>query len=267
MPLSLNLQRWGAGPPKVVLLHGLSDGAFVWNHIGPVLAARSAVAAIELRGHGDSPHDPQARYEPVAYAEDVLESMTSLANGSSVVLVGHSLGASVAIHVAAMARGQVQGLALVDGGPGMDPTAVRHIHQQFRAQPWFHESVDSFAAELQRRYPLARPRLLGSIAERALRPLTSGGYELKCDRNLLKHEYPDDDPALWEKLRAFDRPIVVIRGAASAVFSRRTATRIVGELSACRLHTVPLAGHTVMLDNPPEFLLAIERFLAEGKSL
>ena len=104
MPLRLSMQTWGDGTPTVLLLHGLADGAFVWNRIAPTLASHWSVAAVDLRGHGDSPHDSQGNYEPDAHAQDVLEVMKSRLGGRPVILIGHSLGATVAIHVASVAR-------------------------------------------------------------------------------------------------------------------------------------------------------------------
>lgn len=263
MTLRLNAVTWGFGTPSIVLLHGLGDGAFVWNPIAPRLAAHMTVIAIELRGHGDSPRDPQAHYEPATYAEDVLEMMKFHVGGRPTILIGHSLGAEVAIHVAFMARAQVSALALIDGGPGLNQATLRHIQQQFLTQPWFHDSVDSFATELERRHPLSTPQLLRGIAEGALRPLPAGGYELKCDRRVLSDDDEPDDALLWKKLRSYDGPVLVIRGAGSAVLSRAGGARMANELPDCRLETVSSAGHTVMLDNPDGLLLVIEGFLSE----
>jgi 3-oxoadipate enol-lactonase len=263
MALSLNTVIWGADSPAVLLLHGLGDGAFVWSHVAPALAVHATVAAVELRGHGDSPHDPYARYEPETYAEDVLEVLNFHGWNRPLIVVGHSLGATVAIHLAAIARERVRGLALVDGGPGLDPDALLHIRQQFLAQSWFHPDVESFAIHLQLRHPLADPQLLHGIAPQALRPLPSGGCELKCDRQLVRTERSLEDPLLWEKLSSFNVPVRVIRGAASAVLTRRGAARMVDELPQCRLHTVPLAGHAVMLDNPGPLAQALAGFVFE----
>jgi pimeloyl-ACP methyl ester carboxylesterase len=262
MSLRLNTVTWGEGTPTVLLLHGLGDGAFVWNHIAPVLAAQTAVIAVELRGHGDSPHDPQACYDPQTHAEDVIETMLRV-GARPVILIGHSLGAIVAVHVASMAPAQVRGLVLVDGGPGMSAATMRHIREQFVTQPWVHDSIDSFAMALQRRYPLSNPQLLQGVAGHAVKPLSSGGYELKCDRQLARAKGWPDDASLRQKLKSFGGPMLLIRGAASAVLSRTDAARMANELPDCRLHAVPLAGHTVMLDNPDDLLRAIERFLAE----
>jgi pimeloyl-ACP methyl ester carboxylesterase len=80
---------------------------------------------------------------------------------------------------------------------------------------------------------------------------------------LVSSESVSDDASLSERLKSFDGPVLVIRGAASALFSQRSAALMANKLPDCRLHTVPLAGHMVMLDNPDNFLLAIKRFLSE----
>jgi pimeloyl-ACP methyl ester carboxylesterase len=162
-----------------------------------------------------------------------------------------------------MAREQVRGLVLVDGGPGLDPDALRHIRQQFLKQPWSYDSIDSFATELQRQHTMSDLQFLQGIAKSALRPLPSGWWELKCDKQLLRCEHAHDEALLWEKLRSFEGLVLVIRGHGSAVLGGRAAARMAYKLPDCRLHTVPGAGHGVILDNPDDLLLAIERFLSE----
>jgi pimeloyl-ACP methyl ester carboxylesterase len=264
MRVRLNTVKWGSGTPTVFLLHGFGDGGFVWSHIAPFLAVDHTVVAVELRGHGDSPRDPEASYEPETHAEDVIGMMMESMEGCSASLIGHSLGAIVAIHVAFLARKQVRGLVLVDGGPWMDPATTRHMRQQFLTQQWRYDSVDSFAVELQRRYPLCDPQLLRGIAKHALTPLPAGGHELKCDRRLIgATSIVNDELLLWKRLESFDGPVLVIRGAGSAMLGRRAAERMAKELPDCRLHTVPGAGHAVMLDNPEDFLLVTRTFLSE----
>jgi pimeloyl-ACP methyl ester carboxylesterase len=101
------------------------------------------------------------------------------------------------------------------------------------------------------------------MAQHALRCLPSGGYELKCDRRLLSATGAFDDELLWRKLESFDGPTLVIRGSGSAMLGRKAAKRMANELPNCRLHTVPGAGHAVMLDNPDDFLHATGTFLHE----
>jgi pimeloyl-ACP methyl ester carboxylesterase len=54
----------------------------------------------------------------------------------------------------------------------------------------------------------------------------------------------------------------VVRGAASDVLSAETADRMTDEvLKDGRLCVVARAGHSVMLDNPEEFLAALTGFV------
>jgi pimeloyl-ACP methyl ester carboxylesterase len=53
---------WGAEQterPGIVLLHGLTSSALSWVRVGPALADRYRVYALDMRGHGESikPHE------------------------------------------------------------------------------------------------------------------------------------------------------------------------------------------------------------------
>lgn len=48
---------WGAERtelPGIVLLHGITSSALSWIRVGPALADRYRVYALDMRGHGDS---------------------------------------------------------------------------------------------------------------------------------------------------------------------------------------------------------------------
>src|SRR5262245_56841948 len=61
--LRLHYLDWGnAGAPPLVLLHGIDRIAHTFDHVAPRFTDRFHVIAMDLRGHGDSGWDPQARY-------------------------------------------------------------------------------------------------------------------------------------------------------------------------------------------------------------
>lgn len=93
-------------PRTVVLLHGLGDSANNWFRTLPLLAWRGdRVIAIDLPGHGLSPaFDERGFLNIREHAEVVTRIAREHAAGSSLALVGHSLGGWVA------ARAHLRGL-------------------------------------------------------------------------------------------------------------------------------------------------------------
>jgi pimeloyl-ACP methyl ester carboxylesterase len=61
--LRLHYLDWGnPSAPPLILLHGIDRIAHTFDHIAPRFTSRYHVIAMDLRGHGDSGWDPQARY-------------------------------------------------------------------------------------------------------------------------------------------------------------------------------------------------------------
>lgn len=89
-----------ADAPALVLIHGITENRHSWDPLVPALAGDHHVLAVDLRGHGESP-DADV-FDPIAYASDVVETVSSIGISAPLV-VGHSLGGVVASAYAAIA--------------------------------------------------------------------------------------------------------------------------------------------------------------------
>ena len=96
------------GPP-VVLLHALGSSALTWERFTTALPRRSI--ALDLRGHGTSPHTGD--YSFATMADDVLAFLDEHGH-ATVDLVGHSLGGGVAQHVAMRDPDRVRRMVVED---------------------------------------------------------------------------------------------------------------------------------------------------------
>ena len=115
---------WG-GPastsgPGALLIHGLSQTAWIWAPVARQLAATIPTVTMDLRGHGlsDAPTEDGA-YALAVLADDVIaaaEGSGVADDGRRVLLVGHGFGAIVAAVTAARLGERCSGLVLVDGG-------------------------------------------------------------------------------------------------------------------------------------------------------
>jgi pimeloyl-ACP methyl ester carboxylesterase len=96
----------GSGP-AVALVHGFGGAASNWTLVAPPLARRCRVLVPELPGHGGSSPLPA----PVETLDPYADRLVAVLDAPA-VLVGHSLGAVVALRVAARHPDAVRGLVL-----------------------------------------------------------------------------------------------------------------------------------------------------------
>ena len=110
---AIHYVRQGTGP-TVILLHGLGTSLRSFSGILERLPERFHAVAIDLLGHGRS--DLSAPDLSVtAQAESILQLIRELQIHDAAI-VGHSLGGSVALQVAAMAGDRIRKVVLLGSG-------------------------------------------------------------------------------------------------------------------------------------------------------
>ncbi len=97
----------------MLLLHGLASNMTRWSEFveRTALVEQRDVVRVDLRGHGESP--TRGRISLELWVDDLLALLDSL-GGPRALLVGHSLGAQVALACAARAPDRVAGMVLID---------------------------------------------------------------------------------------------------------------------------------------------------------
>ncbi|HEY6277106.1 MAG TPA: alpha/beta hydrolase, partial [Streptosporangiaceae bacterium] len=130
-------QSAGAGDPPMIFVHGwCCDRSFFAPQLAH-FAARHAVTALDLRGHGESGQAGPGRagYRIETLADDVL-AVADAAGSGPPVLAGHSLGALVGLACAAR-PGAIRALLMIDPAP-ITNDAVK---------AFFLDSVDAVAGD------------------------------------------------------------------------------------------------------------------------
>ena len=125
-------RQWGAAGRPVILLGGFLEPSFVWQGVGPLLARRHRVFALDLRGFGYSQR--RGPYTLAGWADQV-RAFIAAKHLSRPVVVGHSLGAAVAVELArthdASRAVLLDGDAIAIGGP------PRIVRTAFIRSPFF----------------------------------------------------------------------------------------------------------------------------------
>jgi pimeloyl-ACP methyl ester carboxylesterase len=233
----------GADGPPVVFVHSLAGRAEQREAQLAHLRARRRAVALELRGHARSDPPRDGDYAIAALAADVAAVQTALGLGRA-VLVGHSLGGTVALACAAAHPDAVAGLLLVDpnGDLGLVPAGecaafVRAFEAPgFSRTHWIRITAGGTAAvraavlrDLEATPPLTVVQSLKALA--AYRPLPA----LAC--------YGGPKLSLISALN--ETPIGLHRLAPDLPY-----------------RLVPGTGHWIQMDRPEEFNRLMDEFLA-----
>ena len=112
--LTLHYVKWGTEGTPIVCAHGLTANAYCFQAFADNLAADHQVFAYDLRGRGDS-DKPQQGYTVPLHAVDLAGLIDKLGLERP-VLIGHSLGALIALYFAAHYPDKLSKLVLIDAG-------------------------------------------------------------------------------------------------------------------------------------------------------
>jgi len=238
----------------------------IWEAAQPGLARHRRTVALDLPGCGYSDRPADAPYDAPWLADVVLAALDALAL-RPVVLGGHSLGASVALHAAAGAPGRLAGLVLVSP-PAYAPPPPQGLRlarrwpglmRRFFASPVGRASIPplirraGFAGrgvEVEQR----TARLLGHLD-------APGGWEAATTMGLQVGEHSPDAGLLGR----VTCPSLVVWGAEDRVHPPANAGRLCGDLGGPARHEILAgAGHNVHEEAAGGFAGLVDAWLSDG---
>lgn len=124
-------EQAGSGP-TLVLLHGFTDHAQSYRLLLPYLAGRHIVIP-DLRGHGLSSRAPITSLDD--FCRDI-EAMAAEMRLGVISLVGHSMGAMIAVQLGGRAKIKIGALLTLSGSLAPASAALSLVAAQFAALPY-----------------------------------------------------------------------------------------------------------------------------------
>lgn len=250
----LHYARGGQGSP-VMMLHGVTDNGRYWGHTASALAARHDVVLLDQRGHGRS-GAPASGYDLASLAADAAGMLAALRIMPTAV-VGHSLGARVALTLAATQPALVSRLVLED--PPMDLASARSEQERYDRFAWLRDLKSRTRDELIARCRAQWPWWEGddcvvwaeSKLEASPRLWGAGGISIDSD---------------WRaELRAVACPLLLVRGdvARGSLVDEAHAAEALALARAGQDIYIAEAGHSIHRDQPAAFASAVVAFLDE----
>lgn len=274
--LDLHVLAWEPDRPRketIVLLHGYMDAAATWDLCAPPLvAAGYRVLAPDLRGYGASDRVPEGGYYHFPdYVADVAHVLDAQVPGP-VLLVGHSMGGTVATLYAGTRPERVQRLALLEGmgPPDNSPDAApsrmkrwlddleRHRAPKTAERLARPMSEDEALARLQAHHPRVPEALLRSRLLHLAAPV-DGGLAWRFDP---LHRTTSPMPFYARTFEAFARavpcPVLYVSGGKVGYRPPDEAERLLA-FRSLRAVDLEAAGHMMHWTAPD----ALTRLLLE----
>jgi pimeloyl-ACP methyl ester carboxylesterase len=231
---------YGKGDPAIVLIHGWATDANYWNAQIDPLKAKYTVVTVDLAGHGASGKN-RADWSMGNYGEDVATVVRGIPN-QQVILVGHSMGGTVALEATPRIGDRVIGIIVVDAlkSVGLPPLPM---------------------AEIQKRVAPFRTDFIGAVRKYVTEELFEKGADplfvqkVAYDMSL---EPPEVAVPSLEALLSMDFKTVLpqVRIPVLAINSDLGATdeaRIRKSLPTFKAEIIPHTSHFLMMEVPDKF--------------
>jgi 2-succinyl-6-hydroxy-2,4-cyclohexadiene-1-carboxylate synthase len=239
----------------VVVLHGFTQTGRLWGHFGDLLSEQHTLVAIDLPGHAGS---DVVRADLPATADLVRQAVASAVGPAPCDLLGYSLGARVALHVATGTDLDVRRLVLIGATGGIEDAERRRQRREAdeatAAALEASGDVEGFMARWLRGPMFAQLAEAGQTEER--RRNSAAGLA-----SSLRLAGTGTQEPLWDRIPGLRMPLLALAGsddtrfAAHALRLARLAPKGVASL-------IPGGGHAVHLAQPDVTGRIVEQWLA-----
>jgi pimeloyl-ACP methyl ester carboxylesterase len=253
---------WAGEGVPVLFLHGLTAIAEVW---APTIAALPPgnYAAIDQRGHGESPA-PAVGYDIASYVADACATVRAL-GFERPHLVGHSMGARVAMVAAARHPELFRSVAIVDIGPEAWRENWRETVASIERMPvsFTREEALAFFTRNRPTPPDREALYLARLRESGDGRLTWRGSPHAWKETVISHRGRN----FWRDWERLAIPTMLIRGGDSTELRARIFTEMKGKNARPFYRELPGVGHNIPLLAPAELAAELTAFWSSAQSL
>ncbi len=267
--IRLHALKWdGVGMP-VILLHGTGLLARLWEPMARDLARRiGPVYAFDLRGHGLS-DKPAQGYRWEVFAEDIAAASEQLGHSRSII-IGHSMGGTVALILAAIRPDLVSRVVAVEpvvrrpqalAAASKDPHVPTSEKARRRRAAW--NSYEDLRCYLRtkERYASWRAEILDLFARFGTEQDANGKIGLLCRPEIEAEMYLDrqflDPWAYFPKITCHTLLVYSDKKRSEIMADPEEVAKAIGSARIVR----QLGGHFLPYEEPQALLAGVKSFL------
>lgn len=250
----------GEGQPLVLIHAGVADSR-QWNHEFVHFAQDFRVLRYDMRGYGKSiPVEGE-----FSHMGDLIAVLDRLGFHLPIVLIGCSIGGSLALDFTLAHPSRVRALILVGSGPSGLRLDVPSHPREADAEDAYKAGELDLLAELETQIFFDGMGRTPQQVNQAMRRLA-----LKMNRLALSHEakglgerLPNADPPAAERLDELELPVLAVVGEHDEPYSLAAADYMLDNIPSARKVILEDAAHLPNMDHPDRFQRAVRSFLDE----
>ncbi|MBC6697858.1 alpha/beta fold hydrolase [Hymenobacter puniceus] len=256
-----NVRVLGSGPRTLVLVNGFGCDQSIWDYVTPALARQSCVVRFDHMGAGQSDcqaYDPEKYSSLAGYTQDLLGICRQL-QLRQITLVGHSVGAMIAMLAAIEAPGLFRQLLLLCPSPcytnhpgyygGFEQADIDSMlaYMETDYVGW----ADSFAHFIMG--TPEQPPLVMEMAHRLCQndPLIAKQFARVTFTSDNRHD-----------LQRVLTPCLLVQCAHDLVAPPEVGAFLLASIPQATLVTLPVSGHCPHVSAPTETLDVLQSFMA-----
>ncbi|XP_078433361.1 esterase/lipase/thioesterase family protein [Wolffia australiana] len=261
-----HVYKAGSEGPVVFCLHGGGYSGLSFALSASKIKKSARVVAMDLRGHGKTTTDDELDLSIETLCDDVLAVLTTMygATPPAIVLVGHSMGGSVAVHVAAKKTLQnIHGLIVVDVVEGTAMASLVHMQKILAARmqhfPTIEKAVEwSIKGGSLRNPESARVSVPSTLKYNDSKKCYTYRTPLEETERYWRRWYE----GLSEKFLSCPAPKLLLLAGTDRLDRSLTIGQMQGKFQTV---VVRGSGHAIQEDAPEEFASIVLNFISRNR--
>lgn len=234
-----------------LFIHGIGDTGDMWINILKKMPTNASYIVVDLLGFGQSPTPAWVKYDAKAQARSLLTTYVGLGLHTQVVVVGHSLGALVAVEFAKRYRVLTKQIVLCSPPIYEKPTDTRSFSKQ-DALRWIYHQISENPKALVDAYGLGEK--LGLLNPHPGIHEDNVDMFVKSLKSSIINQTTIDDIA---KIKV---PIMVIYGVFDPLIVSSTLRKIGRNRPNITIQTIP-DGHLISKNYRKQLLKILAQFI------
>lgn len=265
---TLYLKKHGDHGRPIVLIPGLACGGWVWDETVARLKRDHVIFVVTLAGFDGTPPAPGKLMD---LADDSLAELVRAEHLGQPVLIGHSLGGTLAIQFAEKHPNELSGVIAVDGLPIFPTTELMPAEQRLQIaadtlKRMAGVSKQQFASQQVQfmKNALLNETKAGEVATKTSRSdagataaYMSEDLALDLRPGLTSIKVPVLEISPFNAPDLLNSPMRVDEQGKTAYY-----TRLLAGTAKLQVISISPARHFVMYDQPEKFAAAVDKFLA-----